>query len=299
MNRSSSSEAGSARTRVKPKKARTGKKSTKKKRPSKKPIDLTPPPSRVGGLEVHPAAVLPELGPEEQERMDRTVAKLGQVRPVVVRDGRILDGRGLARAVDKAGAEIRFHELPEGEDPLVYVLEVGLAGRRWTRSQLGLAAGRAANYKPGRPSKETVQGRTLSLDATAKLCGVSRRLAASARAVLKTGCAKLVRAVELNLVSLTRAEQIARLSAEEQEALLERVSQAGTAGERAQILARAARAKVEEQRSDDGSKSITALARIIRSADDAEEAFESLVDSLAREAGLRGAQSGPGGGEPA
>jgi ParB-like chromosome segregation protein Spo0J len=67
------------------------------------------------------------MGPKEElQPLAESIAKMGQVNPAVTLDGKILDGRRRAAACVIAGVELRTTPLPDGIDPVEFVVAQNL-----------------------------------------------------------------------------------------------------------------------------------------------------------------------------
>jgi len=69
-------------------------------------------------------------GPEFGQLVD-DLREHGLLQPIVLHEGRILDGRNRYRACQHAGVEPRFEEW-DGESPTAYVLSLNLHRRHLT-----------------------------------------------------------------------------------------------------------------------------------------------------------------------
>ncbi len=245
--------------------------------------DLEPPSTTIGEHQVHPAAVLPEVIPATYARLLESIKHRGLRDPIVRVGGQILAGRARYRACIEAGVEPEFTDL-ESKSPLEWVLDEALSRREITRSGRALTAARAANLKPGRP-KGTVRDRTVSIQQAARRCGVSVRLVKSARKVIKSGLPQLVRAVELGLVSVSRAEAIAGMPVERQQAFVDALVATTTAAQRKALLAEFTGSP--SGRSRDASAVIGELARHVQRADDPGTRLSQVLDEVASLAGYR------------
>ena len=62
-------------------------------------------------LELHPfAALFPELPPEELTQLARDIKERGQLEPIILHKGLILDGHNRYRACQKAGVKPQTEE---------------------------------------------------------------------------------------------------------------------------------------------------------------------------------------------
>jgi ParB-like nuclease domain len=103
--------------------------------------DLQPvsPPADLGS---HPAASLfplLEVDSPEFGELVQDIREHGLLQPIVLCDGKILDGRNRYRACQHAGVEPRFEEW-RGESPTAYVLSLNLHRRHLTEGQLATIA---------------------------------------------------------------------------------------------------------------------------------------------------------------
>jgi len=103
------------------------------------PADQLPPPAE---LEHHPAAALFPLMDVDGPEFGELVADLqahGLLQPIVLHEGKILDGRNRHRACQHAGVAPRFEEWC-GESPTEYVLSLNLHRRHLTDGQRAMIA---------------------------------------------------------------------------------------------------------------------------------------------------------------
>jgi hypothetical protein len=91
-------------------------------------------------LEAHPvAALFPMLTEAELEDMAADIRERGQLQPIMIRDGLILDGRNRYRACEIAGVDPITEEYT-GDDPEGYALAVNLARRNLSKGQAAIIA---------------------------------------------------------------------------------------------------------------------------------------------------------------
>lgn len=245
--------------------------------------NLDRPPTCIGDHGVHEAAILPEVDPRTRAALRSSLRRQGLQQPIVLHEGRVLIGRARLQLCMEMGLEPRFEDLEDELSPLTFVLDEAFASRQLGRSGRAITAARAAGLKPGRPAK-TVRNRTLSIEQAATLCGVSVRLVKSARKVLRAGLPKLVRAVELEMVSVSRAEMLASMPEERQREFIARLERTTTAKERAELVAEFTGKTSKRQR--DPWEAIRDLASHVREAEDPAARLAKVLENLAKQAGV-------------
>ena len=105
-------------------------------------------------MEPHKLANLfPMMTSEELYEMGKDIATNGQIDPIVVYEGKILDGRNRFQACQRAGVEPRVEEY-NGTDPLAYVISLNLKRRHLTESQKAMIASELANLWRARRRQE-------------------------------------------------------------------------------------------------------------------------------------------------
>ena len=180
----------------------------------------------------HPAAdTFPLLGPIAIREMAETIKEIGLKEPIVVYDGKILDGRNRYLACLEAGVEPTYVVWDEIGDPYSYVLARNKVRRHQTVGELAMAAAKCAkgtinwnkaHRKMSRQEKAieaeggTANGSSDSYGEAAKKAGLGRSTVQRAAKVLETGTPELQQAVAEETVSVTAAAEIASLPPEEQ-----------------------------------------------------------------------------------
>ena len=162
--------------------------------------------------------------------------------PVVLFEGKILDGRNRYRASRDADVECAFVTY-DGDDPVGYVVSLNLRRRHLTHSQRAWAAAKLANVPRGGDRRSDQSARLHSGSRTtnenaARLLDVSRRSVATARSVRDHGTPELHQKVEAGTVSVSAAADIATLPRDDQQEIVAK-------GE-AEILAIAKRLRTEK-----------------------------------------------------
>jgi hypothetical protein len=191
-------------------------------------------------LSHHPLANLfPLLDGPEFAALVEDVRRNGLNEPIVLLDGKVLDGRNRDAACAQAGVEPRYVEFA-GDDPLAFVISANLHRRHLSESQRAMVAAKLATLKDGQRADRVEQA--LPIGRASELLNVGARSVARAREVRDRGAPELVHAVESGDVAVSTAADLATLPSEQQAEIVAR-------GER-EILrtAKEIRARATEQR---------------------------------------------------
>lgn len=86
------------------------------------------------------AKYFPSLEGEDFDLLVESIRKNGQRVPIVTHEGKILDGINRYRACERLGIEPEHRELPEGTDPLQYVVDMNVRRRHMDTSQRAMLA---------------------------------------------------------------------------------------------------------------------------------------------------------------
>jgi len=182
----------------------------------------------------HPLAnIFPLMDDASFEELVDDISKNGLTDPVIMLDGKILDGRNRWKACQRLGIahkEVQFEQLKLGsDDPAAFVWSRNTVRRHLTPAQRDLAAQAmeelswgqspdrvaAKNSGGSSPAKKPKTRKQIAKETGATVIGMNR-----AAVVRKKGVPELVQAVEKDDLSLHTAEKIARLPEEEQREVL-------------------------------------------------------------------------------
>ena len=171
-------------------------------------------------MEPHKLANLfPMMTSEELYEMGKDIATNGQIDPIVVYEGKILDGRNRFQACQRAGVEPRVEEY-NGTDPLAYVISLNLKRRHLTESQKAMIASELATMERGgdKKSDQCVNSRNdfVSQPEAAEMFNVSRTTVQEAKKVADMADENVVQAVKAGKVSINAARTLAELPPLEQ-----------------------------------------------------------------------------------
>lgn len=197
-------------------------------------------------MEFHELANIFPLDEEHLDELVEDIRALGQIIPIDVYEGKILDGRRRWLACKKLEIAPKTRVL-DTCDPLAYVVSLNLRRRQLTESQAAILIIKINSYRrahdthvedakerhktlSGRPSENKPRARGPGVseprrarDDDAKLLNVSGRTIQRAIDVGKKGVLEVIDAVEKGSLSLRKAEEIVRQPKEEQPEALQKV----------------------------------------------------------------------------
>lgn len=166
--------------------------------------------------EFHPLANLfPLIEGAEFDNLVADIKANGVREPVILHDGKILDGRNRYKAAMTAGADVPTKEY-EGADPLGFVISLNLHRRHLSEGQRGLVAAKLETLKQGRPGKDANLHVSVPRAQAAEMLNVSERTVATGAKVRDNAAPELEQAVMSGKASLSAAADVAELPKEEQ-----------------------------------------------------------------------------------
>jgi ParB-like chromosome segregation protein Spo0J len=155
-------------------------------------------PRRIGGVR----------GQHELNDLADDIKEHGLREPIVLFEGKILDGRNRARACKMAEVAPRF-ETYQGNDPVAFVVSKNLRRRHLNISQRAMIAAKLAKITWGGNRKTKLPSGHLNRACTAAGLDVGYRTVSRAANVLEHGIDDLVEAVENGKVTIAKADRIA------------------------------------------------------------------------------------------
>jgi hypothetical protein len=145
---------------------------------------------------------LKDIDPDGFKGLVEDIKARGQQEPIMIYEGKILDGRNRYDACVEAKIEPKPREFI-GTDPLGYVLSANLHRRHLNESQRAMVAAKLATLELGANQHSGKEG--VSIDTASKAVNVGRASVARAKVVLKSGDQDLIKEVEKGKTSVSSA----------------------------------------------------------------------------------------------
>lgn len=159
--------------------------------------------------DIHPICqIIPLMNHDDINRLAEDIVQNGLLEPIVLFEGKILDGRHRYEACARCGVQPRFVDY-DGADPIQFVLSHNIARRHLTPSQLAMVGARVASMRQGERTDLAPIGAKSQSDAADEV-GASRRAVQRARKVMDSGRDDLVEAVDKGEMSVHAATEIVR-----------------------------------------------------------------------------------------
>src|SRR5262249_55448211 len=122
-------------------------------------------------------------------------------------------------ACQKLGKEPKTAALDPKTDPVAYVISANLRRRHLNSNQRAMAAAKLANCKRG---ENQHSGEGVSIETSSQMFNVSRASTTRCKKVLSDGVPDLVQMVEKDQLAASVAEEVTKLTREEQTALVKK-----------------------------------------------------------------------------
>jgi ParB/Sulfiredoxin domain len=168
----------------------------------------------------------PDMSEPEFTELLEDIRRQGQLVPIVVNQGEIIDGRKRFRACQSLGIEPKIVELNSTGDPEAAAYSLNILRTHYTVSQRAMFAARRATLVKGDVRTQTVgknAHRPQSAELAAKSVGTSKSNVKTAKLVRRLADPAVVAAVEAGKLNLHAAQKIVRLPKNEQAEALQRV----------------------------------------------------------------------------
>jgi hypothetical protein len=160
--------------------------------------------------------MLPDV---ELAKLAEDIKEKGQLLPITIYEGKVLDGRNRYRACEIAGVEPKTEEYT-GDDPLGLIASLNDHRRHDSENERALVGARMANLRQGGDRKsgeiKKPMGHLISLDRAVELSGSSKKNIQRAKPIVQSGIQELQDMADTGEVSIRAAGEVAKLPIEEQ-----------------------------------------------------------------------------------
>lgn len=137
-------------------------------------------------MPVHPAAdVFPMLDEDALTALENDIKVNGQLQPIMVWNGQVVDGRNRYSACVRAGIKPKLREAKFADDAeaIRFIVSTNIHRRHLTESQRAMIAAELATLGRGRPSSENPPSGGITQAAAAQMMSVGERSVQRAREV--------------------------------------------------------------------------------------------------------------------
>ena len=187
----------------------------------------------------HPLAdIFPMIPETDLKVLAADIAANGQVDPILLLDGKVLDGRNRQAACALAGIEPLYTDFG-GIDPVSFVLSKNLHRRHLSESQRAMAAAMIVDWERG-INQTTAGAANLQTRRAAEKLSISERSVFSAKRIREHGAPELIEAIRSGKVAVYTGEAISELQHAEQARVIREDKKA--------IVAKAKEIRAEQQK---------------------------------------------------
>lgn len=172
------------------------------------------------------ANLFPLMSGEEFVALKADIKEHGLKNPVIMLDGKILDGRNRFKACQEVGVKVITQEYG-GNDPLSDVISWNLKRRHLNETQRASVAANLANMRQGERTdmEPSANLQKVSRTQAADMLNVSERSVATAKKVQEEAIPEITEKMSAGEISLNSASLAASLPEEEQKEIITKINQ--------------------------------------------------------------------------
>lgn len=160
-------------------------------------------------VKLHPiATVFPAMSDEEFQQLKLDIVEQGQLQPIALWRGLVIDGRHRLRACIELEREPDFYDLDDDADPIAYAMSCNLHRRHLSTSQRSIVAAKLATLKDGQKKSDQGRSNDLAQSDAAKMLGVSTPSVKRAKQVIEHGSKDVIEAVETGEIPVSLAAKL-------------------------------------------------------------------------------------------
>ena len=159
----------------------------------------------------------PPMSDEEYQDLKDSIENIGVQQPIVIYEGKIIDGWHRYNAANDVGMPCPEVELENDIDPRDFVIANNKARRHLTKSQIALSYTKVYQWHPVGKNPKSVETTDLKTSKElAKMAGVGVSTIEKAKQVLTKGNKEIIDAVESGKIDVSKGAKIAKLPKEKQ-----------------------------------------------------------------------------------
>jgi ParB-like chromosome segregation protein Spo0J len=172
------------------------------------------------------ANLFPLMSGEEFVALKADIKENGLKNPVILLDGKILDGRNRFKACQEVGVKAITQDY-DGNDPLADVISWNLKRRHLNETQRASVAAKLANMRQGERTdmEPSANLRKVSQTQAADMLNVSERSVTTAKKVQEAAIPEITEKMSSGEISLNSAALAASLPEEEQKEIITKINQ--------------------------------------------------------------------------
>ena len=134
------------------------------------------------------------MNDDEYQRLVNDIKDNGLLEPIIIYEGKVLDGRNRYKACRELGIEVESQDYT-GDDPLKYVISKNLTRRHLNESQRSMVAARLANMRQGERTDlepSTNSSNVISQSEAAETLNIGTTSLKCANQVIESGTPELI-----------------------------------------------------------------------------------------------------------
>jgi len=170
------------------------------------------------------ANLFPLIQGDEFDGLKNDILNNGLNHPIIMYQGKILDGRNRYRACTESGVE-PIYENYTGDKPLEYVISLNLFRRHLNETQRAMigASITTLNHGGNRKNQDANLRDEITIEQASEKLNISKRSIDTARKVRKNAIPKLIEIVEQGLITISFASSLSELSKIEQKSIVKKI----------------------------------------------------------------------------
>lgn len=167
------------------------------------------------------ASFFPDMNETDFAELLADIREHGLKQPILLYDGKILDGRHRYKACRQLGISYRF-ETYTGDKPLIEVISLNLKRRHLSNAERAMMAAKVSNLTQGQKADTA---NAVSQEQAASMFKVSADSLQRAKRVIDNGIPEIKEAVWADQISVSKAAEVAALPYKEQKRFVKQLRQ--------------------------------------------------------------------------